>query len=259
MFGLLRFEYYLAGRQLWFSKAGHLYSPKLMLGYAIETSLKHGLLIIEDAGVSLDQDAKSIRGKSHDLKELLSTCVRYNLFSTIDTSDDFLDFATKGLNSRYPKHIRDNFDEASNRDPYLLTINVGETIGYYDDLMLKLDDEIWSITNKPEFSVGFRGSSQASSATGKIFFHCNLPAMQRLKKYHATVSEHRSHHVSDIESLNKGEEFLWKYEDRSTISKSTSYDSSTFKYKSVEETEITLHDGTKIIDYGPQLKMWFHI
>jgi len=250
LFSVLRLDYYLAGRQLRFSKAGIHYSIGIMLGYVIEESFKQGLMVVEESGIKLSTIAKKELDK-HNLVKLYSECQNHGIFKDVNVSEDFLDLASNNLNCRYPSQIRKILDRANHIDPYLLTVNVGDTIGYYDDLICKLDDSLIKHVGDFKISIGNRAASNAGSATGRLFFHCNTPALKRLAKYTKAVIKERPNHNDDIKELQKGENHLWEFEQlENTIGpQMIEFNSEKFRYKTAEEAVQEKEDETIIISY----------
>jgi hypothetical protein len=175
-FELLRSEYYEAGRNLFFSS--QFSSAGIMLGYAIETHIKAGLLKLKTVQ-ELDnvRDSKNTRIlHSHCISDLFKTAQSLNLFKNVNVSDDFLNYVDDHF-QRYPSEILKMQKSASMKSR--IVFSGGSMIMYYDDFILQLDDEIISLTQDPLLSIGYR----AAFSISYCFFHCNGAAFNRKEKY----------------------------------------------------------------------------
>ena len=93
---LVRYYYYHAGRLL--HLIGNFHSAGIMLGYAVETTMKAGLMEV----LTEEQQKKNqILNRSHDVRKIFAKCVRIGLFSDVRVSNDFLEHINNNF-QRYP-------------------------------------------------------------------------------------------------------------------------------------------------------------
>ncbi len=249
-FNNFRFDYYLAGRELLFSKAAHGKISDMLLGYAIEACLKQGLIELEISGVRLDKKTINERNSKHNIPILFNYCQNYGIFQDIKVSKEFLDVVNRNLKCRYPSHQKKIFEDANRIDPFLFSLNIGTVIQYYDDLYCKLDDSLCAFHGDDRKSSIFKAAYQVGSATGRIFFHSNAPALSRLSKYAKMVKNEKSENDSDVIALNKGVDFLWSYNDLQIYGKINEIlDCKDFRYQTFEESVEYCDDGSMIVHY----------
>lgn len=170
----LRFEYYSAGRTLWFTD--NMETAAILLGYAVELSLKQIL-------VASGND-KSLM-KSHDVVSLYSMANEHALKGEAPITEDLLHFVTDRLHHRYPKQVAEAVSNARMRGHAVcLSLNV---IAAYDDLIIKLDE--WLRENFPEegASLGLVAARFVNRVTGRAVFHCNSAALALTKQYKALL------------------------------------------------------------------------
>ncbi|QNH00126.1 hypothetical protein [Pseudomonas sediminis] len=192
----LREQYYLAGRCLLVS---NLYGPAgINFGYAIELSLK---LILVYKGHS-----KGLR--NHNIIDYYRQVVDQGYISELNVSSDFLKFANERLNTRYPKMIEENMETHKKEDRlYFFSVDM---LHCYDDFFLQLDDALQDAILDPKVSTGFRCCRNINSVVGRVFFHCNDHAFQRLDRYVQLLGENR-------DEGDQFDEFILAVENRSEL------------------------------------------
>ncbi len=199
-FTLLRLEYYISGRILYFHSS--INSGCIILGYAIESYLKSALY-------EINHPNKRLRMSSHDLPKLLQECQKAGLFKSIKVSSEFIEYASDQFNQRYPIQQQKIFKKVRKNNRMLI-----KNIGYitaYDDLICQLDDELYKLTKDVFISIGIRASAQADSYQGRSFFHCNAYALKRINYYKEIIKKVRPSNISAIKELEKGPEYLWNF------------------------------------------------
>jgi len=199
-FAILRYQYFAAGRVLFLHDCMEM--GALMLGYAIETSFKHGLLA---AGVS---DKKTLY--SHNLEDLFSHPKSAAVFVNVEVAYDFITFANDLLDQRYPSQ-RHNRSLTMARDNRSIMLTPGMLIAY-DDLLMQMDDAIWKFTNDYLSSIGLIAARSANMSISRTFFHCNAPALSRISSYLPLVKLHFPQNTPDIALLEQGIGALWQAE-----------------------------------------------
>lgn len=174
----LRQKYYLAGRCLlinqMFGVAG------INFGYSIEISLKFLLAL---NGHPKSQLMKHHLGRYY--RQVVDECY----ISELKASNDLLRFMDDRLNARYPTIITNQLAEYEfKQQAYVFTIDM---LHCYDDFILQLDDAVSHAAGDPRISIGFRSCRELSSVDGRIFFHCNDHAFQRIPQYRQLLATNR--------------------------------------------------------------------
>ena len=195
----LRQEYYIAGRTLLINRL--FGSAGINFGYAIELSLKF-LLVFKGETKGL---------MNHDIEKYYDRAIQNNYIASLNISTDFLRFTNERLNARYPSTIQHNLNEHKKESRgYVFSIDM---LHCYDDFILQLDDAITEAVGDPRSSIGFRCCRDLLSAKGRIFFHCNDHAFQRIEIYIESLNKYRD----DGDGLDKlvnvisNKDELWNY------------------------------------------------
>jgi hypothetical protein len=192
----LRTEYYVAGRTLHIS--GNYKMSGIMLGYAIETSLKHALC---ETGFT-----NTVILHKHDILLLMETCITRNILANVKVTKDFLTYVNDYFMPRYPSLLEKVVENTKVDDRFLLRSI--DFLPYYDDLMIQIDDEIATYSGDKKCTIGVRALSKILEFSGRAFFHCNYPACLRLDKYR-TVIESLQPEKDLLTEMNKGIDHLW--------------------------------------------------
>ena len=125
----LRFEYYSAGRTLWFND--NMETAAILLGYAVELSLKQILVVTDN-----DKNKKLMN--SHDVLVLFTEANNVVLKGAFSVTEDLLHFVTDRLHHRYPSQAEQTAVKANKRGHAVcLSLDV---IAAYDDLIIGLDE-----------------------------------------------------------------------------------------------------------------------
>jgi hypothetical protein len=198
-YSLIRFEYYVAGRHLFFNC--HTKAAKIMLGYAVECQIKMALLL------KGSKNRKLLH--RHDIPALHGEAARIGALTGVAASSDFLRFVNDGLNQRYPSQLAAMLRQATADG--LVVGSTAADILPYDDYILQVDDSIRQLSSEPLASVGVRGALSGDCVTGLEFFHCNGAAFKRFPQYVAIVKAFRSESGELIARLDKGPESFWRY------------------------------------------------
>lgn len=173
----LRFEYYSAGRTLWFTD--NMETAAILLGYAVELSLKQ---ILVASGNDKDRGLMH----SHSVVKLYNTADEVVLKDAVSVTQDLLHFVTDRLHHRYPSQVEKSVANAQKRGHAIcLALNV---IAAYDDLIVGLDE--WLRINYPnEYkSLVVIAAHFVNRVTGRAVFHCNSAALRRSNIYKALIS-----------------------------------------------------------------------
>ncbi|WP_461516961.1 hypothetical protein [Porticoccus sp.] len=194
---LLRYNYYSAGRNEML--LGNYSSAGILLGYAVETSLKHAL--IESGFKDL-----AILNK-HEPQVLMDTCHKQGALENVEVSEDFLDYINDHFKPRYPSlksKVQEDISARGRVDiigPLLLS--------WYDDLMYQIDNWLIKKTSDNLSSCFFRATGDLHSIKGKLFFHSNYHGCSNLEKYIEMRKQHIGDNAEFISELEKGFQCLW--------------------------------------------------
>ncbi len=200
LFKQLRQDYYLAARCLlinqMFGMAG------INFGYAIELTLKFILAFNK-------WPIEKLRG--HDIKTYYQNVIDEGYINQVNISDDFINFANNKLKDRYPSYISAQFAEHQAKgQAYIFTIDI---LHCYDDFILQLDDAVSQAVKDPRISIGFRSCRDLLSVNGRIFFHCNDHAFQRIDLYREYLRSNREggDNFEHIDNALTNEDELWNF------------------------------------------------
>lgn len=197
-FSLIRYEYYIAGRHLFFF--AHSRAARIMLGYAVECQLKAALL---NAG---SRKHKLLYG--HDIPALHQECQEMGIITDVAVSDDFLRYVDDNLNQRYPSQFIKMLEKATSDG--LVVGGSPMDILPYDDYILQLDDAIKKLSSEPLASIGIRGALSAENKESEDFFHSNAAANTRFDEYLKIVKSFRPESIGVISRLERGASAFWK-------------------------------------------------
>jgi hypothetical protein len=170
----LRFEYYSAGRTLWFTD--NMETAAILLGYAVELSLKQIL-------VATGNDKYQMN--SHNVISLYARANDLALKGAVPVTEDLLHFVTDRLHHRYPRQVEETVADAQKRGQAVcLSLDV---IAAYDDLTLELDE--WLRKSFPEegASLGMLAAHFVNRTAGRSVFHANSAALAHSELYKALL------------------------------------------------------------------------
>ena len=165
-----RYEYYVAGRTLWFNN--QMQTGALMFAYAIEAHIKHLL--------SNHRNCPRKLLYSHDIPILFEKSIELDLFTDVEVSDDLLRYAQDNFHRRYPSQTNETIKAASDRG-HALFMDPGLVIAY-DDLILQMDYSIYKKFGTPKASVAAMAAQLVDCADGRFFFHSNHAALDHLNE-----------------------------------------------------------------------------
>jgi hypothetical protein len=175
----------------------------MMLGYAIESTLKHSL------------SEKNCREHSilfsHDLPLLFQACQKIGLFCDVEVSPDLIEYANDLFDVRYPSQLRAKSEDVLKRGRAM-----GMTPAFlipYDDLLIKLDTSLWDFTGDHRSSAAIIAARSSNSFDGRLFFHCNAPAVLMRDRYLEVVRKHYPTNDGDIATLEKGAQHLYYFDE----------------------------------------------
>jgi hypothetical protein len=196
----LRQDYYLAGRCLLINRVFGM--AGINFGYCIELSLK---FILAYNGHPKKELMK------HNIEEYYKQVIDKKYIPPLRVSDDFLSLMNERLNTRYPSMIGEQMakHELESR-AYVFPIDM---LHCYDDFILQLDDAISNAVGDHRISIGFRSCRDLKSINGRIFFHCNDHAFERISIYKENLVKNRDpgDDFEDIDSILENPIDLWNF------------------------------------------------
>lgn len=191
-----RYEYYLAGRTLWFHNQTQ--PGALMLAYAVEAHLKHSMNVHRSLF-----PLKLIY--KHDIPTLFERSREAGLFSDVKVSGDFLLFVQDNFHRRYPSQTQQTARNATSRGHALAM--APDLIHAYDDFILQLDQSLYRSINDIRASVALMGAKGVKSLGGHLFFHSNYAAIDQLTDIQRLLDEDWSLFLKEederLHALNK--------------------------------------------------------
>ncbi len=200
LFKVLRQRYYLSARCLlinqMFGAAG------INFGYAVELTLKFILAFNKWPQKKL---------YNHNIKNYYQNVIDSEYIKPVNVSDNFINFVNNRLNARYPSYISAQFASyQAKQQAYAFTIDM---LHCYDDFILQLDDAVTQAVKDPRISIGFRSCRELQSVGGRIFFHCNDHAFQRIPLYREYLRDNRDDggNFEQIDDMLAGPEELWNF------------------------------------------------
>ena len=239
----IRYEYYHCGRSLMFE--GNFLAGGIMLGYAVETTLKAGLLEVLNKE---EQKKDKILRKSHDIVKILNECRKYRIFMEIEVSRDFLEHINNNF-QRYPSQMYEIFIKASERN--IVLGNSPDNVYYYDDLIVQLDTYLLEFTSDPAISMIYFAYRTLETKYAHDLLRKNAFALNLFNEFEQRVTK-RLPSREDlkqiiIQNLSKGPAYYWNEgrEMDSAIAKmkqiSEQYKASRFKFhKWSEKSDVTI-------------------
>jgi hypothetical protein len=228
---LVRYDYYHAGRVL--HLMGNFHSACIMLGYAVETTMKAGLLEVFSKD---ERKNNKILNSSHNIKRIYTECRKHCLFDNVKVSDDFLEHIDYHF-QRYPSQMQKASDNASKRN--MTICNSVDWLYYYDDLIVQLDEYLLKNTSDPMISIIYHTIRTLETKYARDILLENAFAILKFNKYAEVVRNNlpeRDDLKTEIEeNLSKGAIFYWNPDNKQTITHdqiaaiTQKYSASTFK------------------------------
>jgi len=206
---LIRYEYYHSGRTLFLS--GCFLSGGILLGYAVETTLKAGLLEV----LSEKEKEKQIKNRKgilfqHDINKIFDECVSAGIFREIEVSEDFLEFINNNF-QRYPSQQYEIFQKASKRN--IVLCNSTDYVYYYDDLIVQLDNYLLKYTSDHSISMVYFAYRTLETRYAQDLLRENAFALKLFQEFEQKVKEHLPSREDlkqqVIRSLGKGFNYYW--------------------------------------------------
>lgn len=176
-----------------------------MLGYAVETTMKAGLMEVipeEHWG-----DGIFI---SHDVRQIFRKCVSLGLFDHVLVSKDFLEHINNNF-QRYPRQINKILEQA--RKSNIVIGNSVDWVYYYDDLVVQLDHHLLQITGDPSISIIYHAIRTLETKYARDILQKNAFALLKFDEY-ATLIRQSMPEREDLrnqieDNLSKGSTFYW--------------------------------------------------
>ncbi len=162
---------------LWFNDTMSV--AGMLLGYAVELSLKYALI------TSVVSDQRLLR--SHKPLDLFRKCVEVGAIPQVQASTDLLQYVSDMFNQRYPKQVVDTSSEANSRG-HALSQSL-DLILAYDDLAIQLDDALRTLCSDDSVSIGLLAAHYVNRAQGRAFFHCNVAALKNTLIYRSLLEK----------------------------------------------------------------------
>ena len=221
----LRFEYYVSGRLLWFNDTMSIAS--MLLGYAIELSLKYALISSGVSHIGLLH--------SHKHLDLFLKCAEVGAIPRVQASNDLLQYVSDTFNLRYPSQVIETSAEANARGHALG--QSADLILAYDDLVIQLDDALRALCADDSVSIGLLASHFVNRVQGRAFFHCNVAALKNTPIYRGllekeymgaeeqmkkqglteeTISYNLHNHTKRLKTWEGAPAAIWQYQKVST-------------------------------------------
>ncbi len=170
----LRFEFYVSGRNLWFSDTMSI--AAMLLGHSVELHLKQAL-IEHDSALSKD---KEVKGR-HNLPTLYAMCKQNGLYDDVLVSEELIIYISDMLHQRYPSQSVEASIKAEERG-HAISQGIG-VIQAYDDLIIQMDDSLRKKYADPLISIGIQASHFVNRHQGRTFFHSNIGALRNIPYY----------------------------------------------------------------------------
>ncbi len=156
----------------------------MLLGYAVELSLKYALIL---SGVS----QKSLL-HSHKPLDLFRKCIEIDALPGVEASEDLLQYVSDMFNQRYPSEVVETSAEANARGHA-----IGQSLDLilaYDDLMIQIDEALRARCGDGSASIGLLAAHFVNRPQGRGFFHCNVAALKRDAVYKSYLeSEYKAY------------------------------------------------------------------
>lgn len=196
---MIRYDFYVSGRVAMYT--GSYYAWGFLLGHATEVTLKAALAHL---GVT---NPKLVNG--HDIGKLFDAARQGGMFTATKVSPDLIAYVDDILWSRYPRQLEEaRHDQAAQGRNFAFSLG---TLSAFDDLLLQLDDELAEAVGRREISVGFRGACSVESTSGRLFFHANYPALDRLGVYTEWVRANLQGREGALQVLERGADELARH------------------------------------------------
>lgn len=170
----LRFEFYVSGRNLWFSDTMNI--AAMLLGHSVELHLKQALME-HDPALATNREVRS----RHDLPKLYSMCQQNGLYDDVLVSEDLVIYIADMLHQRYPSQSIESYFAAEKRG-HAISQGIG-LIQAYDDFIIQMDDSLHKKYQDNEISIGIQASHFVNRHQGRTFFHCNIGALRNIEYY----------------------------------------------------------------------------
>lgn len=202
---LIRYAYYHAGRLL--HLIGNFHSSGIMLGYAVETTMKAGLM---EVLTEEQQNKNPILNKAHDVRKIFAECGRHELFTDVGVSEDFLEHINNHF-QRYPSQQRKVLNEAGKQNKVIG--NSIDWVYYYDDLIVQLDHHLFKRTSDPSISIIYHAIRTLETRYARDILRENAFALLKFEEYAQMISQNtpeREDYRKQLESnLSKDITFYW--------------------------------------------------
>ncbi len=199
----------------------------MLLGYAVELSLKYALIA---SGVTQKRLLHS-----HKPVDLYQKCVEVGAIPKVQGSKDLLQYVSDMFNQRYPSQVIETSTEANNRGHA-----IGQSLGLilaYDDLVIQIDDSLRDRSSDDSVSIGLLPAHFVNRDQGRAFFHCNVAALKNTSIYHGllmkdyegaeermkkqglteeTIAYNLRNHRQRLETWEGAPDSIWHYQKLST-------------------------------------------
>ena len=193
----LRFEYYVAGRMLWFNDT--MSTAAMLLGYAVELSLKQALV---GSGVSNKDNILY----SHSTPDIFAECFARGCFPDVDVASDLLVYISDMFNQRYPSQVTQTTLTAEQQG-HAIGQNLNLILAY-DDFIIQLDDALRTQYSDDSVSIGVLAAHFVNRVQGRAFFHCNVAALKNTDLYREILDREYQSSEEQMRKQNLTEETI---------------------------------------------------
>lgn len=194
--GNLRYSYYSAGRSE--ILLNNYQAGEMLLGYAVETSLKH--LLIENG-----YNKQAILN-SHNIISIYNECQNLGFLANTNVSLDFLNYINDHFLGRYPSLLRKALENTFEQG--VAMFQSPQILSWYDDVIYQIDCEILSINKDASVSSFIKAGFDSDSLRGRLFHHGNFHACMILNNTIDSLKK-ISPHVPEIPRLERGIQYYW--------------------------------------------------
>ncbi len=193
----LRFEYYTAGRMLWFNDT--MSTGAMLLGYAVELSLKQALVAV---GVS----NKNKILYSHIIPDIFTECFTRGCFPQVEVASDLLRYISDMFNQRYPSQVTQT-TLAAEQEGHAIGQSLNLILAY-DDLIIQLDDALRTQYSDDAVSIGVLAAHFVNRTQGRAFFHSNVAALRNTDLYREILDREYQNSEEQMRKQNLTEETI---------------------------------------------------
>lgn len=207
LFTLLRYQNYASARYLAFTCGSFQTIAHYVMSLAIELTYKQLCKEMEVRGIKFTNAEDKIIRREHNLLKLHKLCVDKGLLKDIIQYEKFIEYADILYKTRYPSHYKEAYENLSSKIK-VLSFSV-YNIYPFDDLMLKLDKEVYRYTGDVKKTILFWALDHTNTHFSNSFFHCNAQFYDEIDEYSKYLNPARPQNYDTIELLKNSKDKLW--------------------------------------------------